>query len=204
LNQNEICMKLLYEKIPSMEASSFRVYSYQKKEFDTPWHYHPEYELTYILSSNGVRYVGDSFENFEKDDLVLLGPNLPHCWKNISSQQSEASAIVFHWGTDLLGEDLVRKEEFKLIYQLFQLSNNGIKFDVKFAQSLKSQLINISTGSPFEKLIRLLSVLNEMALTTHFHLLSSTSFSESMRTTDHQRLNIVYDYVEKITARKLH
>lgn len=186
-----------------MGSSSFRVYSYEKKEFDTPWHYHPEYELTYIISSSGVRYVGDSFESFEKDDLVLLGPNLPHCWKNIAPQQHQAGAIVFHWGKDLLGEELMQKEEFKLIYQLLQLSNSGIKFELKFAQALKAQLINLLQGSPFERLMGLLRVLNEMALTTHYHLLSSTGFSESMKTTDHQRLNAIYNYVEKNYRRRM-
>src|SRR5882757_3691717 len=128
-------MKPLYEKIVPLESNSFKVYAYEKNGFDTPWHYHPEYELTHITSSNGVRYVGDSFENFEKDDLVLLGPNLPHCWKNITPQQQKAGAIVFHWGSDLAGDQLMEKKEFKLINQLLRLSSHGIKFETKFAQA---------------------------------------------------------------------
>src|ERR1700754_576078 len=96
-------MKAQYEKIQPQEFNSFRAYSYEKAEFDTPWHYHPEYELTYILSGRGIRYVGNGFENFEENDLVLLGPNLPHCWRNVGTQNGNSSAIVIHWENDLLG-----------------------------------------------------------------------------------------------------
>ena len=75
-------MKALLEKISNPAQSSFTIFYYSEKEFDAPWHFHPEYELTYIKSSSGMRYVGDSVLEFEAGDLVLLGPNLPHCWKN--------------------------------------------------------------------------------------------------------------------------
>jgi hypothetical protein len=34
--------------------------------YDTnnPWHYHPEYELTFISNSQGARYAGNNMENF--------------------------------------------------------------------------------------------------------------------------------------------
>ena len=105
-------MRAQYEKILPPESSSFNAFAYKKDEFDSPWHYHPEYELTYIVSSHGVRYTGNSFENFEENDLVLLGPNLPHCWKNTGKQSDKASAIVVHWDNRLLGSGWLDQHEF--------------------------------------------------------------------------------------------
>ena len=45
-----------------------------------PWHFHPELELTHIVRGSGRRYVGDSVEPFDDDDLCLVGSNTPHCW----------------------------------------------------------------------------------------------------------------------------
>lgn len=196
-------MKQQFEKIIPLESNSFKVFAYEKTEFDTPWHYHPEYELTYILSSHGVRFVGNSFENFKEDDLVLIGPNLPHCWKNIAPQQHKAGAIVFHWGADLLGDRWLEKKEFKSIQQLLQRAQVGIQFELAFAKSIKVKLLRSLEHSPFEKLMSLLSVLHEMANTTKCRLLSSDGFFDPINTTDHERLNIIHGYVERNYGRKI-
>lgn len=75
-------MKAHFEQVRPLPENSFRAFLHEVEEFDAPWHYHPEYELTLILASQGIRYVGNSMESFSEGDLVLLGPNLPHCWKN--------------------------------------------------------------------------------------------------------------------------
>jgi hypothetical protein len=50
-------MKALYKPIPDLDSISFTVEKQEDKSFEYPWHYHPEYELTYILNNPGVRYV---------------------------------------------------------------------------------------------------------------------------------------------------
>src|SRR5690606_31056527 len=69
-------MKPMFEHIALPESSSINAFIQKKEEFDYPFHYHAEYELTYILSSRGIRYTGNHFEDFGDNDLVLLGPNL--------------------------------------------------------------------------------------------------------------------------------
>ncbi len=196
-------MKPQYERIIPMESNSCKVYAYEKNEFDTPWHYHPEYELTYILSSHGVRYVGNSFENFKEDDLVLLGPNLPHCWKNIAPQNYKASAIVFHWGSDLLGDHWMEKREFKSIHKLLHLAEKGIQFETGFAQAIKEKLLDSLQCSPFQELLSLLSVLNEMSNTSRYRLLSSDGFNDTIKTMDHERLTTIHNYVETHYGKKI-
>jgi hypothetical protein len=45
-------MRPHYKPIPSDESKLFQaVIQENEKEFEYPWHHHPEYELTYILTS---------------------------------------------------------------------------------------------------------------------------------------------------------
>lgn len=197
-------MKAKYEPIISLGPSSFNVAFQEKKEFDYPWHYHPEYELTYILSSNGARYVGNSIENFEKDDLVLLGPDLPHCWKNIGNQQQPASAIVVQWQEDFLGNEWFKAKEFQTIRHLLELSNRGVVFKRKIAVKVKEKLTMLLSLPPFEKLILFLQILEELAQTNESYILCKQDFSRTLNHIQNERINTVYQYIkdhyhEKIT-----
>src|ERR1700709_2354523 len=103
-------MKPAYKSVSTLVGSkSFNVIRQEnKQEFDFPWHYHPEFELTYISNIQGVRYVGNNIENFYENDLVLLGSNLPHCWINSGDQPEPSKAVVIYLNKDLvkwLGEE---------------------------------------------------------------------------------------------------
>ena len=75
-------MKAILEKISYQQEHSFRIFQGANPRFNCPFHYHPEIELTSIVSSTGHRYVGDHIGRFAPGDLVLMGPNLPHSYIN--------------------------------------------------------------------------------------------------------------------------
>ena len=69
-------MKPYFEKVAS-GPSSFVAFARNDPDFPFYWHYHPEYELTLILDSQGQRLVGDGIADYGPGDLVLIGPNVP-------------------------------------------------------------------------------------------------------------------------------
>lgn len=197
-------MKAQFELIERQELQSFGAYAYEKAGFDTPWHYHPEFELTYITSGRGIRYVGNGFEYFEEDDLVLLGPNVPHCWKNTGKQKGKVGAIVVHWDNDLLGSN----REFNSIAELFSKAQYGIKYPSPFSTKMKEKLLALLKLPSFERLMTLLSILNDLASKGNGQMLSTIAVDASVRNYDHQRINIVYQFVrnnykEKVTLAQI-
>jgi len=201
-------MKAQYEPIVPLAYNSFKAAFQEKKEFDYPWHYHPEYELTCILSSHGVRYVGNSIQNFSADDLILLGPELPHCWKNTGMQQTAASAIVIQWREDFLGKGWMESREFESIRSLLQLSNKGIKFHKATSLKLRENFYKLLKLPAFEKLILLLQILQELAQAKNVQVLCEQGFSYNLNYTDNERINTVYQYIkdhyrQRITLRKM-
>ncbi|HEY4063118.1 MAG TPA: AraC family transcriptional regulator [Puia sp.] len=196
-------MKAQFEPIANLESNSFNALIQHKKEFDFPFHYHPEYELTYILASEGIRYVGNHFENFGANDLVLVGPNLPHCWKNMEELPAVASALVIQWKHDFLGNEWIDSKEFDAIKKLQQLAAKGIKFPEATALQLKERLVAIVALPPFDRLITLLQILNELATTNKYDILCKEGFSHNLDFVDNQRINTVYQYVKKNYKEKI-
>jgi hypothetical protein len=68
--------------------------------------------LTLIIQGNGKRFVGDSIENFEAGDLVLLGSNLPHFWRSdkvfYENSKPVSEAIVIQFSTNFI-KDILEK-----------------------------------------------------------------------------------------------
>ncbi|RCH55740.1 AraC family transcriptional regulator [Mucilaginibacter hurinus] len=196
-------MKPKYEAIVPAASNSFKAHYQEMEEFDNPWHYHPEYELTYIISSSGVRYVGNSFEDFENDDLVLLGPGLPHRWKNSNDQQDLARAVVIQWREDFIGTGWLERPEFEPLKNLLQLSVNGLKFKKSLAISLRDELMKIIELPAFERLMALLQLLNRLAQSKQYEILCSQGFEYNLNTTENDRLKTIFSYIENNYSKKL-
>ena len=70
------------EVTPLTDEDLFVLLNNPKAKFDYPIHFHSDYELNLVMNTSGKRIIGDSIEDFENCDLVLLGPGLPHKWKD--------------------------------------------------------------------------------------------------------------------------
>lgn len=73
-------MKAQLEHI-SWTQEPLQILSIHQPYFDAPYHFHAAYELTYIHSGQGVRFVGDHAGSFSGGEWVLVGKNIPHYWQ---------------------------------------------------------------------------------------------------------------------------
>ena len=55
-----------FESVNASVSSTFIVRKFNKKNFFSPIHFHPELELTYVLKGHGQRYVGYQTINLER------------------------------------------------------------------------------------------------------------------------------------------
>ena len=196
-------MKAQFEKITTKIDASFNAFIYENEHFDAPWHFHPEYELTYIEKGKGIRYVANSVEQFEEGDFILLGSNLPHCWKNTTNHDGHVKSLVIQWDHSLLGDGWTQKKEFQDIKNLFIRASRGIKFNIKDSQFYSKNLIEIMNDSSFSKLVNFIILLNDLALIDDFEMLSSENFSSSLNLKANKRIDNVYEYVRNNFDKKI-
>lgn len=196
-------MKAQFEKISSSTNSSFNAFIYEDENFDAPWHFHPEYELTYIVKGEGIRYVGNNVEKFENGDFVLVGSNLPHCWKNTIQNKGSVKSIVFQWNEAILGDNWIEKNEFQNIKNLLKKASKGVKFNLKNSKKMELELSEILTKSPFEKLLRFIQLLEDLSAFKEVETLTSTGFTPSLNLKANNRIDKVYDFVQENYDKKI-
>jgi AraC-like DNA-binding protein/quercetin dioxygenase-like cupin family protein len=189
-------MKAEYRNVLSQTTQSLLVFVFEDKEFPAAWHFHPQFELTYIKSSSGMRYIGDSIYNFSPGDLVLVGTNLPHCWKTVGEQKTPVKAVISQFSEELLGYNWLEKTEFQNIRKMLQLSSRGIKFSENTAADLEDILLELPYLPPFEKLMSLLNILNSLSKEKAYSLLASTDFIPNITKEDSNRISIIQAYVK--------
>ncbi|AUP81677.1 AraC family transcriptional regulator [Flavivirga eckloniae] len=196
-------MKAQFEKIAAPLENSFKSFIYENERFDAPWHFHPEFELTYIEKGKGIRYVGNNIQKFEEGDFVLIGTNLPHCWKNTETNVGDVKSIIFQWDENLLGADWILKSEFSEIKNLLKRASKGIKFPYNIAQRYPERLKSILKQSPFKKMISFLEFLEELSQIKEFELLCSPNFTPILNRKATNRIETVYHFVRHNYDKKI-
>ncbi len=192
-------MEALFEKIVFPKTQAFLIREFHFATLWYPWHYHPELELTCILKSTGQRFVGDNIEYFEEDDLVLVGRNLPHFWRNDETyyeneKEGATHCIVLQFREDMFGTDFLEVSELEKIKKLFSKSKRGIHFTGIDAKNAISKMKKLLTLKGMDSIVELLSLLKLLSESKEARLLSTTGYIHNHGTTDLERVNKVYQY----------
>ncbi|MCH5721312.1 AraC family transcriptional regulator [Niabella hibiscisoli] len=125
-------MKPALEHLPKERNESFAVRDFDYHYYPNPWHYHPEYEIVLVTESTGKRFIGDHLSDFEPGNLVLIGPNIPHTYRNHDRYYEKdaglrARSIVIHFTEASLGNETLHLPETQAIQRLFEQSKRAIE-----------------------------------------------------------------------------
>ncbi len=172
--------------------ASFLCYEVIVPAFEFMWHYHPEYELTYIIEGTGERLVGDNYANFQPGDLVLLGPMLPHTWVGKTTENEHCRAVVIQFSKAFI-EPILNYPEITGIFGLLGKATNGLFFTniggdtISLVQACASQ----KGVDAFIALVKLLCTLAG----AEAQPLSSCHFKPFKGNEDQHRINKVFTYL---------
>lgn len=172
---------------------SFICYEVIVPSFEFLWHYHPEYELTYILKGSGKRLVGDAYENFQEGDFVLLPPMLPHTWISDKNEAAACQAIVIQFSYEFT-ERLFQFSEMKNLEQLFVKASRGLHFTNSETSDLVllQKMLSSNEMMGFTLLLQVLHQLN----TKKSVPIASLQYKPLKGSENQQRINKVFQYVQ--------
>jgi AraC-like DNA-binding protein len=192
-------MKPILRKVSVHGGQSFSVREDILPYLYNHWHYHPEAELTLIRKGRGTRLVGDHMERFSDGDLILLGPNLPHMWRNDadyfkpnSSLHIEAVAIHFH--ENFWGDAFLHLPEMEPVRLLLKQARRGIKISGMAREQLSREMEAMLQASGTQRITILINLLTAIAATTEKNLLSSLGFVQEYNLQRTDKINEIYHY----------
>ena len=186
-------MRPQIQKIPLSEQSSFMADRFFTPYFETPWHYHPEYEVVLVIEGRGKRFIGNSVTDYETGDLCFIGSNLPHLYRKDDADATGGS-LVIHFREDFLGKDFGSVPEMQKIKMLFERSSMGIQVNGEAKKKISALMNEMTSLNGMDRLISLLRILNMLADSDEYDLLSSPEI-KGQNSEDSDRLNRVFDYV---------
>lgn len=191
-------MKATLEKIEPVFGNSFTIRKFTDINYlgKPYWHFHPEYEIVYISNGRGKRHIGEHVSFYEHGDLIFLGPNMPHFGFS-EELYDEHVEIVVQMREDFLGAEFLSKPEMNAIRLLFERSHQGVIFHGGSKHRLGELLMQCVEHNGFERLIRLLSILQEMALAQDYTLLNAGGFAVEVQAQDHERMRIICEFVDE-------
>jgi len=181
------------EILANENRQSFLFRKFGNDAFSAPFHYHQEYELTWIARGWGKRFVGNRMEDFSAGDFVLIGPNQPHCWKLDAGVRS-AKAVVVQFSQGFLGADFFERPEMELIRSMLQASVSGLKFAVgKKPELLMLKAIGRSEGA--RRILLLLDLLDMLSKKPYDAIGAAPLYDTAADPADTTRINVVMAYI---------
>lgn len=182
-------------------AASFIVKKLTEPHFDPNWHFHPQYQLFLVEEGTGTRFIGDSIKPFGPGDLVFLGPNLPHLWRSDQAYFNRQSALttrgtVIYFTKDFLGNDFFDRQEMAPLRQLLDQSRQGLEWTGPTRSRTAAAMHQLASQPVgFDRVMILLTLLNELSRATDFRYLTSPGYTNTVKPTETDRMQLVHDYV---------
>ncbi len=201
-------MKAVEYRLPKEFDKSFIVFTERGEYFPCPWHYHPEYEFVLVNKSTGRRMVGDHIGYFDENDLVFMGPSLPHVWVNDSSYvqgkaKNEADAVVVHFVDDFLGEHFLSLPELDPLKKVLDLSRRGLVIQGKTKKEINQRMNGMIGESGLKRLSSLFAIFDILAHSTEYEPLASPNYMQHTQGYYSDRFSKITDYILRNFQREI-
>ena len=192
-------MKPIHLKVPAYSKFYIDARRETVSYFANPWHFHDELELTYILKSEGNKFIGDHMSEFKPGEIVLLGSRLPHYWRNHTSYdqhsaENSAEAIIIRFNIDYAGGEFLKIPPMKPVLELLQNAKRGVYIGEQH-EDIQRQLLRFLNLNEAQRIVALTEILLAIATQKSYTYLCSIGYAHHYKSTDIEKIDIVYNYV---------
>lgn len=195
-------MKIQLEALQIAPQHSFKVMVNPRMSDFFFWHSHPEYELVYIIGTDGTRHVGSHISKYYGSDLVLIGSHIPHLNFDYGAK-NVYEKIVVHFRKEVIENFIANIPELEKVNSVFEAANKCIAFGKNTQKQVGERLLKLAELAHFEQLLELLNILNTIAQTTDITYLHNKPFENQYNKKEQERLQKIYKFIDENYKRKI-
>ena len=189
-------MEFVYEKIFVPHKHYFITRRLKMDPDSDKIHSHKNYELNLITSGSGRRIVGNHISSYTPGDLVLLGPNISHCWEVLETEpEKEPECVVTHFYENIISSDFFNIPELEEVIDLLKHADSGILFKGPKTAKVAATLERMVTLKGLERYIELLKVFNHLLRIEEREFLALPSSLPDSYEKDRDQIDRIYEYV---------
>ncbi len=192
-------MKPLHLKVPAYSKFHIDARREEVSYFGNPWHFHDELEITFVLKSEGTKFIGDHISEFKPGEITLMGSRLPHYWHNdesyyLNNTENAAEAIIIRFNQDYAGSDFLKIPPMKPVLDLLNNAKRGIAISADHLD-LQQKLVGFLKLNESQKIISLTEILLSIATEKKYNYLCSIGYAHQYKSNDIEKIDRVYSYV---------
>ena len=153
-------MKVLPFKIPKPENNALIYQVDQGSVFYNKLHQHEEIQISLVLEGEGDLVVGDTVNRYAKNDIVVIGGDIPHLFR--SEEGKGAHMLTLFFTKESFGKFFFDLIELKELASFFRKIESGIRL-LSNREEIKILFLELEESSHLERFIRFLKILKIIA-----------------------------------------
>jgi AraC-like DNA-binding protein len=164
--------------------------------FYTKLHCHSEYQITAIVSGEGVFYAGNGITSFSENDVLLIGSNVPHVLKSSISEtknQPLAKGVSLFFDDLSFGPQFFELKEMSNIKSLLHDSNRVIQITGSAKAEIYELIISTTSSNDEQLIITFLKILSHISKAPKKYL-NNVHHNIDLNESENSRLNTVLAY----------
>jgi AraC-like DNA-binding protein len=192
-------MPALFEKITVKADESFSIGVFQDNLEKSSWHYHNNFEISFITEGSGKRIVADSIEEFQPGDLAFIGPKLPHVWladKEVKTLTARSLEMVFlQFNSNVLSPQLLLLPEFSNIRKALDMSERGIQIVGSTLNEVSEIMLQLPYLKSFDRMLHFFLLMDIIGKSETNVSLASKEYLAKRFTTGNKRIASIHEYL---------
>jgi AraC-like DNA-binding protein len=185
-------VKVLPFQIPKPKYDALIFQEDEGQVFYDKFHQHNEIQVSLIEEGEGTLIVGDTINHYKKNDILVIGSNLPHVFKSEMKEHSNSKMISLFFTKDAFGSNFFMLEEMRELNKFFKKVDNGFKVSPS-SEPLRIRFMSLKNDTKFERFISLLSILKSLSK-MRSNPLSSFIYEKKLNDVEGKRMRDVMEY----------